>query len=406
MIVLLASLAAAAEGQAISTTVVQARPDMLGDVFFPLRESLYGRYQLGGIGAEAYGDLAWSAGVDQEILPELYVLAVDGGGGTLEWTVGRARVDLPTFGRMLDGGRIAWSPSNLLRVEGWAGFARHSGLDGLGNGAPVARAAVTFSQKSIAATAGAWAEFGETSTFHADARVRWRPLKTKVHPTVSALASVAMSDAGVVFERGRFDAALRPVGGVNLRLWGEHREVAEPISALGQSILASFAPDGVNEAGAGVGWTDTRRDTLWLEGSTQSWIATADAEAQLGFTAQLSWRPTCPTSTWCVSPSWRAATGPGGLYHAFGSSLRLPLPEPVGLTLQAMVVPFQKPHEALDTAASLGAVVDFAPHHSIVRVELGGEVARTPEADFEPRGWLALRLTTPTADRAEPGSTP
>lgn len=398
---MLVAMAWAGEGQAVSTTVVQARPDMVGDLFFPVRESVYGRYRFGGVSAEGYGDFAWSAGVDQEILPELYVLAVDGGDGALEWTVGRSRVDLPTFGRMLDGGRLAWSATNLLRVEAWAGFARHSGLDGLAAGAPVARAAVTWSQRSIAATAGAWAEFGESPTVHADARLRWRPMKTTVHPQVSALASVAMGESGAVFERGRVDAALRPVGGVNLRAWGEHREVAEPISALGQSILASFAPDGVDEGGLGAGWTDTRRDTLWLEGSVQSWADAADGDPQLGLTAQVSWRPTCPAGAWCASPSWRAATGPGGLYHAFGSSLRVPLPEPVGLSLYGMVVPFQKPHEALDTAASLGASVDVAPFGGRVAVELGGEVARTPDVDFAPRGWLALRLSTPPARAAK-----
>ncbi len=395
MIALLVSLAAGAEVQAVSTTVVQARPDMLGDVFVPLRQSLWGQGQFGGVAIEGYGDLAWSAGVDREVLPEMYVLAADGGGATVDWTVGRHRIDLPTFGRMLDGGRIGWSPNDVVRVEAWAGHARHVGLDGFASGAPLVRAAASYRRQRFSSTLGAWAELGDAANVHTDLRARWQDVRSRVRPDVAVLGSVALGGDEPAFERLRFDAGLRPVSGVDVRVWGEHREVAAPVSALGQSILAAFAPDGVDELGAGVGFTDTRRDQLWVEGGVQSWIAAADEDPSTGFTGQVSWRPTCGASTWCLSPGWRAASGPGGVYHAVSANLAVPTPHPVALAVHGVVVPFRKPFLAWDTAVAVGATVGLEPAEAVWSLRLGGEVARDTTATVSPRGWLAFRMETP-----------
>lgn len=177
--------------------------------------------------------------------------------------------------------------------------------------------------------------------------------------------------------------------------WVEHREALPSTSPLGPSILASFAPDGADEVGLGAGWTDARRSQLWVQGGLQRYAPAPDAAPGQGLSAEVGWRPACGDADWCLVPSWRAASGPGGVYQAFAAAVDVPLPEPVALRAHGMIVPYHKPYRDWDTALVLGGRLSFAPGEGHLAMELGGEVARTEIAPLDPRGWATLRLEAP-----------
>lgn len=380
-------LPAFADGpDAVITASLQGRRDTLGDTFVAGRATGWGSWTFDAVRLEGYGELGWPAGVDQPLVPELFVLAADGRTGQVDWTLGRQRLDLPVYGRMLDGGRVGWTPAAGARLEAWAGQARHVGLDGLTSGAPVGRFAATLSRGGASATAAAWAEGGEDPAIHPDLRLRWRGAG-RLAPDVAAVGALAVADRTIV-ERARIEAGLRPMGGVRATLHAEHREALE--SELGPSILAALAPDGTNELGAGFGWTSTRRSKLWIEGGVQVWPAPGGDD--LGLVGTVSWRPTCATGTWCLYPTFRGASGPGGLYDAVGATLKVPTPDVVRLGFDGMVVPYRKPHRAWDTAASLRTTLEIHPEDSAITALLGGEIAHDAIADVAPRAWVLLRM--------------
>lgn len=384
--------------EAVTTTVVQARPDMLGGAFVGGWQSGWVGMDAGRARLEAYGDLALPGGTEGPFVPEIYVLTADGREARWDWTVGRQRIDLPTRGRLLDGARASWSPSSAVRIEAWAGQARHVGLDGIASGAPIARLAATGRVGPVVAVAGAWGEAGGEaatgSALHPDLRVRFRQNDGRLALDAGALGALGIADGATVVERARLDLSLRPASGVRAVVYGEHREALDAEAALGPAILAAFAPDGVDEAGVGIGWSDARRSRLWGSASVQSWSEDEVAEGadRTGVRAELSWRPTCAPQSWCVTPSWSGVTGPGGVYQAFGAVTVVPVPDPVTLSVHGFVVPYRKPLLPWDTALVLGATGELRPSASFWSVTLGGELARDAVAPVDPRAWLAIRL--------------
>ncbi|MDP2310690.1 MAG: hypothetical protein Q8P18_32030 [Pseudomonadota bacterium] len=405
MFVPLSPSAWAAAPEGVTTTVVQARPDMLGNAFVSGWQSASGTWNLGPARLEGYGEVGWPAGVDSPVVPEIYVLTADGGSGRVDWTLGRQRMELPTWGRLLDGGRLAWSPFAALRIEAWAGQARQVGLltveDGLASGAPVARLAATFTSAEGAAgawlaIAGVWGEAGPIPALHPDLRLRWSGADAPGKPDISALVAVGIAGEAPVLERGRVEAIFRPAAGVRALVYGEHREALATLgeagaAPLGPAILATFAPEGAEEIGVGLGRSDARRAEIWGSAAVQTWDSGPDR--QLGARAELAWRPTCPPESWCFAPAWHGATGPGGVYQSFGTSAALPVPQPLFLTVNAAVVPYRKPHAPWDTALVLGATAEV--RRSFWSLSVGGEIAHDAIAPLDPRAWLALRLETP-----------
>lgn len=388
--ILLVSVASALELSGTAETVAQARPDMTGATFVGISEYLAGSAELGETKVEGYGALAWPSGIDQPIAPELYLLTVDGAVGRIDWTVGRQRIELSTWSRMFDGGRIAWSPSTATRLEGWAGFARHVGLDGVTAGAPVARLAGSYSAGALSAGIGAWGELGDAPALHPDLRVRYSG-RGALLPDVSGLAALGVG-GGMVLERARLDVGLVPFGGVHTRLWGEHRQALPELSLLGPSILQSFAPDGTDEVGLGVGWNDVRRNEVWASGSVQRWAPdVAGDDAQTGLSAEVAWRPNCDAGSFCLRPSWKGLSGPGGYYSSFLAAVTVPTPDVLAVDVYGMVAPYRKPHEAVDTVAAGGATVSVLPT-DFLAIGVGGELARDTISPLTPRAWATLRL--------------
>ncbi|MFZ5480892.1 MAG: hypothetical protein ACOZNI_29295, partial [Myxococcota bacterium] len=120
-----------------------------------------------------------------------------------------------------------------------------------------------------------------------------------------------------------------------------------------------------------------------------------DDAREAGLRAEVSWRPACAPQTLCVTPSWRMASGPGGLYSAAGASAALPVPDPFAATVHGWWIPYRKPHLAWDTALVLGATAEVRPSAAPWSLALGGELSRDAVAPVHPRAWLALRLGAP-----------
>ncbi|MCA9493568.1 MAG: hypothetical protein KC621_26735, partial [Myxococcales bacterium] len=159
-------------------------------------------------------------------------------------------------------------------------------------------------------------------------------------------------------------------------------------------ILATFAPNGSDAAGLGVGIDDRRRDRLWLSGSAQRWSTDVELESEdepaLGLVGEVRYDPRCGAQRWCLAPSWQGVTGDGGWYQRIGASLGLPLPSVLDLGVRGAWVPWQKPHLEQRSAAVAGAtaVVDAGRW---LDLEAGCDLwfeSSTPDT----RAWVAVQL--------------
>jgi len=68
----------AADGVYESETVLQARHDFFGEPFTPLYQYVRVFDQAGPVDVSAYAGAEWSAGVDEPVDPELYLLEARG----------------------------------------------------------------------------------------------------------------------------------------------------------------------------------------------------------------------------------------------------------------------------------------------------------------------------------------
>lgn len=404
ILALLLNAAWAIDGDVVSTSLVQARPDMTGQPYLSAWQNLWGSARSGAVWGELYGDLAWPSGVDRAWAPELYVLSVDGEGQRADWTLGRQRIELPTWGRMLDGARGRWDPSPNLALEAWGGFAHHTGFDGFTTGVPLARLAATYQRQVLRATAGVWGELAETAALHADLRVRLDDADDPLTPDASAIVAVGFGPDGPTWERLRLEGSMRPARGLRAMAFAEHRQALlahSPgesdlgSSVLGPSILATFAPSGTDELGLGLGWTTARRSRLWSSAALTSW-STDEGGPELGARAELRWQPLCDRRQVCVSPTWSGVRGPGGLYHSVGAVTSLPVPDALRLDLHTMLVPYRKPFQPWDTVLVGGVRSALQPTGGRWSLALHGELARDAIAPLDARAWLAFQVgTTP-----------
>ncbi len=401
MITLLAlHVALAKEPYAAATSAVAVEQDFSGGLMVPFWQTAWVGAPVGSSHVEAYGELAWPSGVDERIVPRMYVLSVDGRKDAVDWTVGRQRIDLPQYPRLMDGGRVRWHGRGMLSLEAWAGWAEHPATPWT-EGAAVGRMNARVEGGKFTARAGGWVEGGPTSdtAFHPDIDLRWAAPDAKRAPSLSLMAAAGIGNGDAVIERGRAELGFRPVSGTRAELHFEHRDVLDASSPLAGDILATFAPQGTDEIGVGFGWSNVRRDELWMSGSAQTWDQDDAAASplsdgtgrQAGARGEVSWRQHCDADAWCVRPTWRGAIGPGGSFQAIGGSVATPLPGPVSLGAHAFVVPWHTMHQAWTTAAVVGLDGDL--HLSpIWGVTLGVEVSHDIVANVDARGWAALRV--------------
>lgn len=394
---LLVAVAHAESYKATSETTVQGRMDDLGTPYVAGWETLWGRGGALFFQGEVAADVAFPHGFDQPLDWNLYVLTADGHTGRIDWTLGRQRMNVPSTGWDLDGGRIGYNANPYLRLEAWAGQAEHMGLASWTDGVPVARLSATVNAGPVHAVLGALGEAGDNPALHPDLQVTLADKRSKLAPSLNLLLIGGFDSEGAsALEKGRLFLSARPVAGTRLTLWGEHREATNETSTLAPLILANIAPLGYDEVGAGFGWTSATTSTLWTEGSVQSYAPDPDDEPyrEVGWTASAAWTPHCGADTWCVSPSWRAAAGPGGAYHAFLADIAVPTPGLFTTHVTATVAPYTLPHEAWDTLFALGAVVSASPVPHLTGT-LGGELAHDAIHPVDPRVWLSLRVAVP-----------
>jgi hypothetical protein len=280
---------------------------------------------------------------------------------------------------------------------------------------PVARGAVGYTSSHFTGVAGLWAEAGTAPAIHPDLRLRFRNPNSHWSPDLTLLGAVGMTTfpvatangdigtlAGVsgttrtVLERGRIEAGFRPAGGVRAIAWAEHHQALDIDSPMAADIFASFAPTGGDEVGIGAGWIDVRRQKLWFAASAQQYAPNSELDPRVegmehGGRVELTWRPRCATEAWCVTPNFRAASGPGGVYASVGSDLAVPVPDPFALHVYGMLVPYRKVHADWDSAVVAGATADLRPAGKFWAVEIGGDVTHDGVAPFDPRLWLSLR---------------
>lgn len=393
-------VALATEPFATATTAVAVEQDFRGGLMVPFWQTAWVGVPVGTSHAEAYGELGWPSGVDEQIVPRMYVLSIDGQKDSVDWTIGRQRIDLPQYPRLMDGARAEWHGPGALSVEAWAGWAEHPATAWT-DGAALGRVNARIKAGKVTARAGGWVEGGPTSdaAVHPDVDVRWAAPDSKRAPSLSLMAAAGIGNGDAVVERARAEFNFRPVSGSRGEVHIEHRDVLDATSPLSGDILATFAPQGSDEAGLGFGWSNVNRDELWMTGSVQTWDEDDAAASplsdgsgrQVGARAEVSWRPRCGTDAWCLRPSWRGAAGPGGSYQAIGGALAAPGLGPVSLSAHAFVVPWRTTHKKWDTAAVAGLDADVHPTKAW-GLAVAGEVGHGVVADVDARGWVAFRL--------------
>lgn len=393
MIALLLGTARAEDPWVRSETLFQTRSDLLGSLYGGGIEALQGATDLGPTRLEGYGVVGFPQGFDQAPDGEIYLLTAEGETEALRWTLGRQPLLLPTWNRRLDGGRLVLLADPSVRVDLLAGVASRVGSDGVVGGVPVARLAADGRRGGARATVGMWGELADQPVAHADLEARLAPEGSPLAPELGALAAGGVRAGDAVVERARVDAGVRPLPGVRTTGWVEHRE-ALGTEALGPDILATFAPDGSDAAGLGLGIDDRRRDRLWVSGSVQRWFVQLEPEADeppaLGFVGGVRYDPRCGEQTWCLAPGWQGVSGEGGLYHRVGGSLGLPLPSVVDLAVRGAWVPWRQPHVDWRSAAVAGATAVVDPGRW-VDIEAGCDLwfeTTTPDT----RAWVAVRL--------------
>lgn len=398
MILLLLALPAyAATYAGESDTIVQARTDATGTPYVAGWENLWFEGGAPSLHYEGYGTVMAPHGFDQGAAWELYVLSVDGEKESYNWTIGRQRLNLPSAGWMLDGGRFAWTPSHTVTVEAWAGQAEHVGLGSWLDGVPVARLDATVMAGPVRATFGALGEFGETAAVHPDLQLKVADEASKYQPRADLLLDGGVdTDGNLALEKGRIAMSARPIAGTKAMVWGEHREALNDTSGMAPLILATLDPLGYDEVGAGFGWSAADTSRLWVEGSAQSFATdAADPEyREVGWSGKALWLPRCKAQSWCLTPSWNAASGPGGAYHALTADVTVPLPSVVQGHVIGTIAPYHAAHEEWDTLVALGATATVKPMRKVSGT-LGLEVAHDALHDVDPRAWLQVRVGFP-----------
>ena len=395
--------ASAAEPIAAVTSAVSLGEDFGGSLLLPYWQTAWVGVSAGSVRAEAYGELAWASGVDRPGVPLLHVASAAGRSGAVDWCVGRQRILLPQLPRMLDGAQARWRGSGPFSLSAAAGWAEHPAVP-WEEGAGLARVAAHVETSGVVAAAGFWLEGGPASApaLHPDLSLRWARPDTRRAPALALVLAGGVAPDRTVLERARLEFALRPRPGTRVVAHVEHREVLDPASVLGGGILATFAPHGTNEVGLGAGWSSVRRDEFWMSGTLATWderpanaTATAQAGPEVGGTVAASWRPSCRPGDWCGEPVWRVASGPGGIFHAFGGSVTAPPVGAVTLGGHAFLAPGHTPHAQWSLASVAGLDGRLAlPMGSIaVAGELGHRVAGVgAAAGWSGRAWALVQV--------------
>jgi len=338
--------------------------------------------------------------------PDVYVLSWAGAAGAARWVVGRQQVLGGARPQTLDGVRLAWDASDTVELVTWGGWARHQDLDDLSlAGVGVVRLGANAKTVRWSLSGGVQAAAGpETpAIFRQDIQASARAGRATAR-VGTALAESA--DGALTVERALLLVEMPVTTPARARVVLAHTQAADPGSLLGQGVLGTFAPDGVDEAGvgcriSGARWAvfDTQYTTsLNRSGSSNSVDSTegagsavgGDAERLWGHRATASWVPGRTGRRFTVAPSYRFAASGGGEYHALQTRLRAELADLVVAAFDLGVVPYQKLDEPWDLALSGAARLIHA--FGMGAAEGSLIVSRDAVFDLEIRGGGVLTL--------------
>ena len=341
----------------------------------------WSRAEAGPVGLEGYGQLSWQGAPRGD----LYVLTADGTTGNTSWTLGRQRVYLPSQPRVLDGAQVGWRSAHL-DLDASAGIARAWSAD---QHAAMGRLSAEARGGTARLRAGLWGEAGEGGALilHPELRLRVGGDKLRFLGDVMQGYSDGGAGQGGESTRELVRAELRshPLSGVDLSAHVEHREAPPVLTALAPAILATFAPDGLDEAGLELGVSGRGRGRTTGAVSLRRFDPDGQGD-QIGAAASTALR--LPGPAWVPAPSWRMATGPLGTVHLFQAQSQLPLPEQWSLAVHAGVAPYLEPFATWDAAWWTGASAGMMLGHWALHA--GGDFGRSELAAFDPRAWLVL----------------
>ena len=370
-------IAQALAGPAVeSETLAQVRHDLYGDRLYPAVTTL--RFHED----NAYADLQASLRIDHQAELDLFLLGASSSRSWGRWGLGRQLVSTPLRPQVLDGGSLSGSLGRL-ELGGWAGMLRRFELDDLSEGQPAARAWAGMAMGSTHFRGGVQAD----SSVRADVELNHR-FELPGQPTAHLLAMGSLQQPTTWLQA---DFGLRPVPKVQLGLHGLHREALDPQAPLGEALLATFAPEGMDELGASVRLVGARWSALWARGSVSTYEV--EGQRQYGHGADLVWLPPRTDRALRLSPAWRYRGGPGGSFHALSGSASLQFGPRRALQARAAVVPYQKLDQPWDTALTAG----LSAHQSWRwgQVQLGLEAAHDASYTFDLRGSAGLLLRWP-----------
>lgn len=390
LLLLLAVPAHALELQ--SETVAQIRHDFFGQPIVPLYQYLRLSQDQGGVRIDGYGSLAWSSGLDNSADPDLYQLSATSSESWGTWQVGRQQAVSVIRPWTFDGAHVVLHPAEGLQVGAWGGWSRHQDLDDLADGAGIGRLEARWFKGPFATRLGVvgQAEPGSTPTMEEDIELWFTPRSAPLSPAARAL--VVAGQPGDPLQWARLELSASPISRLRTTVHAQTRTAIDPTALLGEAIIETFAPDGVDEFGGSLRVSDAH----WAAFSSSYALVryTQQDTTMWGHSVDISYQPGARNATLRVVPGYSFRAGPGGMYHALRATGEVDLDDATAVSLQAAVVPYRKLHDPWATAVTTGLDLD-RDLGRLVHVQGGVDVVADALYKIDLRGTLALTVVAP-----------
>jgi hypothetical protein len=369
-----------------SETVIQARHDFFGEPLTPLYQYLRVFDRAGSVDVAAYAGAEWSAGIDEPVNPELYLLEASGRAGMARWTLGRQQATEVFRPETFDGARLELAPSDAVTLDAWGGIARHHDLDDLADGEATGRASIRLHSSAAALRFGLGIDPESEHSVQEDFEGRVRLGTHGVMPEARALVVLGDTD----LRWSQLSLAASVVSGMRLTIQGEHRATWDPTDLLGESLVAAFAPTAVDSVGVGLRVSDRTWSALSVSYAFDSYEQVD--ERVYGHAVDASYASGRRHSALRVVPSYRFRAGPGGMFQAVYATALLDVGDDTTLTATGALVPYRKLHDPWATAVAGGLRAGQAIG-SHVTITAGADAASDAIYSFDLRASGTLLVT-------------
>ena len=256
-LVLLLGSSAAWAGELELESVAQVRHDHFGELYVPAWQLLRFKQDTGPVALQGYAGFEWMAGVPAPLDPDIYHLSAAGQFASGAWALGRQRGLGALRSQTFDGVSYQHMLGERLLAGAWVGMTRHQDVDDLLDFGTMARAELGWSGDLLWLRAGVEGTDGPATSLIARQDLQGL-LRLGSGPRAgrfgvrAVVAEPVQEDAGVLVEWARADLAVRPWSPLELSLYGQRRQAADPDSLFGDAILDALAGGVVQEVGAGV----------------------------------------------------------------------------------------------------------------------------------------------------------